>query len=53
MAAIAPGNDLQEAAPAKGFVLIGVAIAFGWPLVLLIPGISGLNITTLEMTRST
>jgi uncharacterized protein len=45
MAAVAPGNDLQEAAPTKGFVLIGVAIAFGWPLVLLIPGVSGLNIT--------
>jgi uncharacterized protein len=45
MAAVAPGNDLQEAAPTKGFVLIGVAIAFGWPLVLLIPGVSDLNIT--------
>src|SRR5690349_4082027 len=45
MAAVAPGNDLLEAAPTKGFVLIGVAIAFGWPLVLLIPGISGFNIT--------
>jgi CAAX protease family protein len=45
MPAVAPGNDLQEAAPTKGFVLIGVAIAFGWPLVLLIPSVSGLNIT--------
>jgi membrane protease YdiL (CAAX protease family) len=45
MAAVAPGNELPQAAPTKGFVLIGVAIAFGWPLVLLIPGVSGLNIT--------
>src|SRR5690242_6104978 len=45
MAAVAPGNGLQEAAPTKGFVLIGMAIAFVWPLVLLIPGVSGLNIT--------
>jgi uncharacterized protein len=45
MTAVAPGNDVQEAAPTKGFVLIGVAIAFGWPLVLLVPGVSGLNIT--------
>jgi hypothetical protein len=45
MAAVAPGNDLHEAVPTKGFVLIGVAIASGWPLVLLITDVSGLNIT--------
>jgi membrane protease YdiL (CAAX protease family) len=48
MAVVAPGNDVQEATPTKGFVLIGVAIAFGWPLVLLIPGVSGLSITNIR-----
>jgi len=44
----ASGDDEQEAAPTKGFVLIGVVIAFGWPLVLLIPGVSGLSITNIR-----
>ena len=48
MAAVAPRDDVQEAAPSKGFVLIGIAIAFGWPLVLLIPGVSGLRITDIR-----
>ena len=45
MAVVAPGDDLPDAAPTKGVVLIGIVIAFGWPLVLLIPGVSGLRIT--------
>jgi len=32
----------------KKFALIGVAIAFGWPLILFIPGVSGHNITNIR-----
>jgi len=34
--------------PTKNFALIGVAIAFGWPLILFIPGVSGHNITNIR-----
>ena len=45
---VTPGDVLRQAASAKGFVLVGVAIAFGWPLVLLIPGVSGLSISSIR-----
>jgi|SRR5215831_6011308 len=48
LAVVTPGSYAEEAAPAKGFVLIGVAIAFAWPLVLSIPGVSGQNITDIR-----
>jgi len=48
MAAVAQGDVVRKAAPAKGLVLIGVAIAFTWPLVLLIPGVSGLSVTNIR-----
>src|SRR5215470_6188649 len=32
----------------KKFALIGVAIAFAWPLILFIPGVSGHNITNIR-----
>ena len=47
-AAVALGKEVLEPAPTKGFVLIGVAIALAWPLVLLIPGVSGLSITNIR-----
>ena len=48
MATVAPGVGTQQAAPTKRFVLVGVAIAFAWPLVLFIPGVSGQNITDIR-----
>ena len=44
---VAPGADALQRAPTKGLALIGLAIAFGWPLILLIPGVSGLSLTNV------
>ena len=44
MAVVAP----RAHAPTKGFALIGVAIAFAWPLLLVIPGVSGHRITNIR-----
>ena len=48
MAAVAPGADALQAARTKWLALIGLTIAFGWPLILLIPGVSGCNITSIR-----
>lgn len=44
----APSANTQQAARTKGLALIGLAIAFGWPLVLLVPGVSGFSITDIR-----
>lgn len=46
--AVAPGAAVLQAARTKGLALIGLAIAFGWPLILLIPGVSGFSITNFR-----
>jgi membrane protease YdiL (CAAX protease family) len=46
--AVDPRAGTQEPAPTKRFALIGVAIAFGWPLIFFIPGVSGHNITNIR-----
>ena len=47
-AVVAPNADAQQAQRTKGLALIGLAIAFGWPLILLIPGVSGFSITNIR-----
>ena len=46
--AVAPGGDTPQAARTKGLAIIGLAIAFGWPLILLIPGVSSFSITNIR-----
>lgn len=46
--AVAPGSDTLQTTRTKGFALIGLAIAFGWPLILLIPGVSGFSIANIR-----
>ena len=47
MMATLPRDLPQQTAPTHGLVLIGLTIAFGWPLILLIPGVSDLSITNI------
>ena len=46
--AVDPRAGTQEPAPTRRFALIGVVIAFGWPLIFFIPGVSGHNITNIR-----
>jgi len=48
MVAVAPGADALQTARTKAIAVIGLAIAFGWPLILLIPGVSGFSITNIR-----
>lgn len=50
MVPVVPGVDALQAERTKGLALIGLAVAFGWPLILLIPGVSGFSITSIRDT---